>query len=565
MTPQGQVDVAIIFALEEEFDVFCEHVRPQGRTERDHRTARAFLLYDQLVDGQAPYRCVTSFIGTMGAEDAGVFTSMVLTRYRPATVVVIGLAGSLNDDVLVGDVVVPDEVDSYLQDGKVTPSGFVPSGRTYRPHVRLTNVIRYLRLTHPEAFAELERESRADVKRSIRDAAHARLRAAIRTDAARTHIGHLASGPVVGASKDFADWLRSRDRKYLALEMETAGVMNVVYQHAGDERLLAIRAISDLSDDRKSLLDGVGGGALRALAMRNAVRLLNVLMRAGEFDRAVPLATVPMPDELLRLDRHKHRSCLDDLLALPCRVLVVLIHGEADQGHEHFEKVALWRTRAAEVQGPWRRRRIEWPQPSPRADMRLGLLLDSFATAVGATFAPTAPKPTSGAGEDAWLAALEPALAACDRSSDRLFLHHTITKPVEGDLELWTRYLHMVWLRLAARRRAHVVCCLKLRRAERAGFPLSRAWRLTRSQHRIARAIATSLDKQAVPDDGYCAALPELSSATLEDIGNWLRAERQFATSEAIAEAEQIVTLTRGGRFDLVIEHLAELLLDTRR
>jgi hypothetical protein len=98
----------------------------------------------------------------------------------------------------------------------------------------------------------------------------------------------------VGASKDFAGWLRDRDRKYLALEMETAGVMNVVYQHAGDERLLAVRAISDLSDDRKSMLDDVGGGALRTLAMRSAIRLLNVLMRAGEFDRAAGMPAPPL-------------------------------------------------------------------------------------------------------------------------------------------------------------------------------------------------------------------------------------------------------------------------------
>jgi hypothetical protein len=302
------------------------------------------------------------------------------------------------------------------------------------------------------------------------------------------------------------------------------------------------------------------------LATRTAIRcgLLDEPAVHAARCAAVPSAAVPMPDALLRLDRREHRSRLDDLLALPRRVLVVLIYGEADQGHEHFEKVAIWRTRAA-AQGPWRRRRVEWPQPSPRADMRLGFLLDSFATAVGTTFAPSAPRPDGGAGEDAWIAALEPTLSACDRSGERLFLHHAITRLDGGDPELWARYLRMVWLPLAARRGAHVVCCLELRRTERAGFPFSRAWRLARAQHRIAWEIATSLEEQVVPGDGHCAALPELSSATPHDIADWLRAERRLARSEAMAEAEQIVTLTRGGRFDLVIQRLAALRLDTLR
>jgi len=273
-------------------------------------------------------------------------------------------------------------------------------------------------------------------------------------------------------------------------------------------------------------------------------------------------ASEPASTALLRLDRAEQRRGLDDLLALSRRVLVVVIHGEVGQGHDHFGEVASWRTRAV-VKGRWRQRQVDWPAPSPSTETRLGFLLESFANSVGTTFSPP-PLAPSVDGEVAWTHALNAAFSACDRARERLFIRHVLGWLDDGDIELVARYMRTVWIPLAAQRGEQLVCCLELRRAERTGMPFSRAWWTARAEHRIARAIATSLEEQAMPDGGHCATLPELTSASLDDLVDWLRAERQLARSAAMAEAQQLVTMTRGGRFDLVVQRLASLHLDAR-
>jgi hypothetical protein len=278
--------------------------------------------------------------------------------------------------------------------------------------------------------------------------------------------------------------------------------------------------------------------------------------RAAEWQASEPASTT-----LLRLDRAPQRRGLDDLLALSRRVLVMLIHGEVGQGHDHFAQVATWRTRAV-PKGQWREVRIDWPAPSRSVGTRLAFLLEGLATAARAPFAPPAIDPATPDGEQAWSRALEPTFAALDRARDRLYLRHVLGWLDDGDVELVARYVRASWSRLAERSGERLVCSLELRRAERGGIPLSRGWRTSRAEQRIAKAIAAGLEDQAMPQSGHCAAIPELTSVSPSDLADWLRAERQLARSAALAEAHQLVTMTRGGRFDLVVQRLASLNLD---
>lgn len=283
-------DIAIFFALTEEFDEFLPEIAGINRSEQDEKTGRAFFLFDWPAENAAPYKCVAGFVGSMGAQDAGQFTNMILTRYSPKTFAVLGIAGSLSGEVLVGDVVVADQVDDYLQDGRVEEDGLAPSRRSYRPHTRLNNFIRYLPFTDKNSWDDIVRENAADLHKLTdgRDLGKA-AGAVLGQGAAHPHIGHLASGPLVGASQSYKAWLTALDRKYLALDMETAGVMNAIYNNAGDERVLIIRGISDMSDGRKAHLDRIGDrigrGVFRGFAMRNSIRLLLALIRKGLFER----------------------------------------------------------------------------------------------------------------------------------------------------------------------------------------------------------------------------------------------------------------------------------------
>jgi nucleoside phosphorylase len=285
-TVASVTDVAILFALEEEFEEFFPYMKDVEN--EPHRTGTQFYVFEYK-GSRREYTCVSTFVGTMGAQDAFDLTATVIDRYRPRTIVLIGIAGSLDKRVCVGDVVVADSVDDYLQDARVLPADgsfhFQLSGRTYRPNIIPINQLRHLKFSHTADYKLLMDQCRSDLnglldslKPGERDAAAKIVRSG---DVAITS-GHLASGSVVGAANAFAGWLRSnRDRKYLAIEMESAGVMNAIYRRAGDEQALIIRGISDYSDERKDLLDQIGGGVFRGWATRNAIRVLLKLLDLG--------------------------------------------------------------------------------------------------------------------------------------------------------------------------------------------------------------------------------------------------------------------------------------------
>jgi nucleoside phosphorylase len=293
-------DIAILFALEEEYLDFAPQLPRSKRVEVDPKTGRAFVLFEQEVEGGEPYSCVTGFIGSMGAQDAALFCKDALEKFGPQTVVLVGIAGSLDKEVLVGDILVADEITDYMQDGKIEDERFKPGGRSYRAHVRLKNVVQYLQLTHDAALQRFLDESYEDSRKAADGVNLKTFPVMARLDAPpKIWVGHLASGPTVVASTVFANWLCDQDRKYRAVEMEAAGVMNAVYQGAGDERVLVIRAISDLSDARKEEFDRTKSGLFRRLAMRNALRLLRALMESGEFERA-PKSSIDLAGEVRR-------------------------------------------------------------------------------------------------------------------------------------------------------------------------------------------------------------------------------------------------------------------------
>jgi nucleoside phosphorylase len=279
------VDVAILFALEEESNCLEPFLKEQPRSERDDKSGRAFQLFSVCPSDDYTYKCVTTFVGSMGAQDAGHVTALLLRRYSPRTIVLVGIAGSLDSDILVGDVVVAETIEDYFQDGRVEDGRFAAAGRVYRPHTRLMNVARHLRKTHPVVWQRLREQSSTDAADAVCTMKNPEtVSALIRGGGLKIAVGHIASGPVVGTARSFASWLKTLDRKFLALEMESAGVMNAIYQCAGDERALIVRGISDLSDERKKQLDTAGSGVFRGLAMRNALRLIMALFESGAFE-----------------------------------------------------------------------------------------------------------------------------------------------------------------------------------------------------------------------------------------------------------------------------------------
>jgi nucleoside phosphorylase len=67
---------------------------------------------------------VFAAMGDMGQAWSGVFASEALRLWKPTTVVQVGIAGSVDKDVSLGDVVIPQEVIGYeVGDAIDTPNG----------------------------------------------------------------------------------------------------------------------------------------------------------------------------------------------------------------------------------------------------------------------------------------------------------------------------------------------------------------------------------------------------------------------------------------------------------
>jgi hypothetical protein len=326
------------------------------------------------------------------------------------------------------------------------------------------------------------------------------------------------------------------------------------------KRISAVHATgqirADLDDDARRAAEIAASLALRA-ALTTELELADVRRQAEV------AASEPASSALLRLDRGEHRKALDDLLGLPRRVLVLLVHGEYGQGHDHFGQVMSWRLRAG-PKGRWREIVVDWPQPSPSAGTRHAMLVESLAVALGVRFEPPDLDPTSPDGEKAWQAAAAPIIAALDSTRERLLVRHVLRWIGDGDDDLIEQYIKSVWSSLASGRGERIVVGLDLRRLETAGMPLMKQWRVSRTERRVAAEIAKRLEELDMPRDGMCAALPELGSVSPTDLAQWLRAEARRRKDAADDEAAQLHSTTRGGRFDLVVERLAALNLDRR-
>ena len=92
--------------------------------------------------------------------------------------------------------------------------------------------------------------------------------------------GPVACGNSVGAAAAFKEQLKSHNRNYIALDMESAGVLQAC--HAKNVDAVVVRVISDMADDKKEQLEQVGSQteyAIRFWATDNLFRFLDTVFR----------------------------------------------------------------------------------------------------------------------------------------------------------------------------------------------------------------------------------------------------------------------------------------------
>jgi nucleoside phosphorylase len=293
------VDIAILIALQDEFtwlqEIFKTPLTSIPGSQNFYRCTFA-------TDGK-PYELVFALIGAMGPVQAAISTERLLHRYTPKLLVNIGIAGGIKD-VCLGDVVISTQVSAYLENSKAVETEetgdyeFELSAEVYRCAALTATLMQNLPFSHPELYAtwkaagaeEFATISRPDEWRELikddRAAAPLEQRPARFRDDPEIRIGHTASGPLVAAADSFTKWLKKHsDRSYLCIEMEAAGMLASTSSAMVEVEALVIRGISDFSDKGKAKLEAVTGNQVRRLAMHNAVRVFEALLKTGLLPR----------------------------------------------------------------------------------------------------------------------------------------------------------------------------------------------------------------------------------------------------------------------------------------
>lgn len=276
------VDLGIVIALKEEFRVFRQLLGGDAMT--THRDPDlGDYVYKTELHG---HRCVIALMGEMGGEAAVLRTDRLVERWHPRLLVNLGIAGSIHDDLCVGDAVVASQIDSYMEAGRAeaaegTAEGFrfVHGGTVFHADFKLVELLRQFEFAHVPAFNRWRERCAANLTETLDGAVLPGLLASgIVRPAPELHDCHLASGPAVSAAADFAKWIRGRDRNLKAIEMESGGVARAGSQRANPIPVLALRGISDGASHDKAAQDGVGKGALRRYAMHNILVLFAILL-----------------------------------------------------------------------------------------------------------------------------------------------------------------------------------------------------------------------------------------------------------------------------------------------
>jgi nucleoside phosphorylase len=248
------------------------------------------------LDSASGYRCVAASSGRMGPGESARIAERLLAL-NPATIVNIGIAASLHTDVRIGDVVVPDLVLAYDKTGKAIDGGddadsweWQRRGDAFRPTYDLVETARELITAYPEQYEAWQApgaQEFATLRQANLDAFQEIMKLQPRSLRERPEIRvvYLASGNFVSASNAFVEWLRQGNADLKALEMEAAGMLLAAEKRATRTKTLVIRGISDHVAAPKSQTDAIAEGALRGLAMRNALRLLQTLLTMGAFPR----------------------------------------------------------------------------------------------------------------------------------------------------------------------------------------------------------------------------------------------------------------------------------------
>lgn len=278
-------DLLVLVALEEEFEELYQLFPDMEAVPDPEHGGSDFIFTIQGSD--QPIRTVARLVGGMGIAEAQLAADRALTRWHPSLIVNIGIAAGLHEDIKLGDVLIADQVDAYDANLKAVSSKesgweLQHRGAVFHGEHALLQIVKQFRFTHRKQY-EAWCEQGTSLLNTIvpKDKVFQLKDAGVIHEYPTLHVGHLASGSVVGAATGFTAFLKSRDSTIRVLEMEAAGMARAAVKRTQQFPWLIIRGVSDFGDERKSEMDATGVGSLRRLAMLNAIQLMLSIVQTG--------------------------------------------------------------------------------------------------------------------------------------------------------------------------------------------------------------------------------------------------------------------------------------------
>jgi len=241
--------------------------------------------FDEPISGN--YLTAAASIGRAGQTNAGNVATKAVDKWKPARVILLGIAGGIDREwVKLGDVVAPDLVFGYAVeavDGNPPRHEYRPDG--YQAGAVLVDQVRALKNDKRAYKSWQEKCFKAAPSDIVRQLA---------TRRPKLHVIPMASGNQVVRSAEQGRLLRASISPLIgAVEMEAAGVFHAAWRGASRPDVLMVRGISDLADENKTKLERSTHDSWREFAAGNAARLVRALWER----RTLPIAAPPISPE----------------------------------------------------------------------------------------------------------------------------------------------------------------------------------------------------------------------------------------------------------------------------
>ncbi len=316
------IDFAIITGLIEEFDALKKIFPPFDEDSENSRVYYRTVIPS--TDGKKKYHTVITFQNQMGSFDAIGITKNFIKDWSPAYIILVGIAGSFNEKVKLGDIIVSQQVFHYDY-GKIVdkeketeieyrPQGYPCSVALIRQAeafvLREKNWIKNanksarkkakkLKQEYPKFYNErldtLQRKLKKNNNKSANSVAAKEVKKQMNDFQKQfdktceqlmehnpnVHFGTVASGSLVVASPKKRQELLKLHGKIIGTEMEGAGVMHATYYEESPVPAIVIKSISDAADAKKAETDKIG--CWREMALENSSNFLFGLLSSGKF------------------------------------------------------------------------------------------------------------------------------------------------------------------------------------------------------------------------------------------------------------------------------------------